>query len=67
MTDKKEFSFRGIESEIVRRHPRRDESDSRLTFWVRVINRSFDFYIMVKIRVRGAYYTQWRIVFEVLR
>ena len=29
-TDKKEFSFRGIESEIVRRHPRRDESDSEL-------------------------------------
>ena len=29
-TDKKEFSFRGIESEIVRRHPRKDESDSGL-------------------------------------
>ena len=29
-TEKKEFSFRGIESKIVRRHPRRDESDSGL-------------------------------------
>ena len=29
-TDKNEFSFRGIESEIVRRHPRRDVSDSGL-------------------------------------
>ena len=29
-TDKKEFSFRGIESEIVRRHPRSYESDSGL-------------------------------------
>ena len=29
-TDKKEFSFRGIKSKIVRRHPRRDESDSGL-------------------------------------
>ena len=29
-TDKKEFSFRGIESKIVRRHSRRDESDSGL-------------------------------------
>ena len=29
-TDKKEFSFRGIESKIVRRHPRRVESDSGL-------------------------------------
>ena len=29
-TDKKEFSYRGIESKIVRRHPRRDESDSGL-------------------------------------
>ena len=29
-TDKKKFSFRGIESKIIRRHPRRDESDSGL-------------------------------------
>ena len=29
-TDKKEFSFRGIASKIVRRHPRRDESNSGL-------------------------------------
>ena len=29
-TDKKKFSFRGIESKIVRRHSRRDESDSGL-------------------------------------
>ena len=29
-TDKKEFSFRGIDSKIVRRYPRRDESDSGL-------------------------------------
>ena len=28
--DKMEFSFRGIESKIVRRHPRRDESNSGL-------------------------------------
>ena len=29
-TDKKEFSCRGIESKIFRRHTRRDESDSGL-------------------------------------
>ena len=29
-TDKNEFSFREIESKIVRRHPRGDESDSEL-------------------------------------
>ena len=29
-TDEKEFRFRGIESEIGRRHPSRDESDSGL-------------------------------------
>ena len=29
-TDKNEFSFRGIENKIVRRHPRRDESASGL-------------------------------------
>ena len=28
--DKKEFSFIGIESKIIRRHSRRDESDSGL-------------------------------------
>ena len=28
--DKKKFSFRGNESKIVRRHPRRNESDSEL-------------------------------------
>ena len=34
---------------------------------MRVIHRSIDFYIIVKTRVRGAYYTQGRIIFEVLR
>ena len=29
-TDEKEFSFRGIESKIIRRHSRRDESDNGL-------------------------------------
>ena len=29
-TNKNEFSFKGIERTIVRRHPRRDESDSGL-------------------------------------
>ena len=29
-TDEKEFSFRGIESKILRRHQRRDESNSGL-------------------------------------
>ena len=29
-TDEKEFGFRGIESKIVRKHPRRDECDSGL-------------------------------------
>ena len=29
--------------------------------------RSIDFYIMVKIRFRGAYYTQRHIILEVLR
>ena len=29
-TDEKEFGFRAIESKIVRRNPRRDESDSEL-------------------------------------
>ena len=29
-TDENEFGFRGIESKIARRHPRRDESDSGL-------------------------------------
>ena len=28
--DEKEFGFRGIESKIIRGHPRRDESDSGL-------------------------------------
>ena len=29
-TDEKEFGFRGIDSKIIRRHPRRNESDSKL-------------------------------------
>ena len=42
-------------------------SFSRLKLWVRVVHRSIDFYIMIKTRDRGAYYTQGRIIFEVLR
>ena len=38
-----------------------------LKFWVRVIHRYIDFYVVVKTRFRGEYYTQGRIIFEVLR
>ena len=34
---------------------------------MRLIHRSIDFYIMVKTKVKGAYYMQGRIIFEVLR
>ena len=36
-------------------------------FWMCVIHRSINYYIMVKIIVRSAYYTQGHIIFKILR
>lgn len=38
---------------------------SKLKFRVCIINRSINFCIMIKVEVRGAFYTQGHIIFEV--